>query len=252
MSPKLKLGLALFLLGFAGVLSMLTVIIPMDNLPKEVLDKISPETLRWLVLLNPSVLLLISIIIGTLLYDKVGLKVPTLSSVLKIEESEIKFTEQIKYGIGLGLLAGILITLVAGIFQSSLPQEFIELGKKIKVTPLARFLYGGLTEELLMRYGFMTLMVWVVFKITKKLNPSTYWTGILLAGLLFALGHFPVVFQAVSEPSLSLLIYVLIGNSLAGIFFGYLYWKKGLEAAFIAHIFAHVAMLSGESLFHLG
>ena len=252
MSPKLKLGLALFLLGFAGVLSMLTVSIPMDNLPKEVLDKISPETLRWLVLLNPSVLLLISIIIGTLLYDKVGLKVPTLSSVLKIEEPEIKFTEQIKYGIGLGLLAGILITLVAGIFQSSLPHEFLELGKKIKVTPLARFLYGGLTEELLMRYGFMTLMVWVVYKITKKLNPATYWTGILLAGLLFALGHFPVVFQAVSEPSLSLLTYVLIGNSLAGIFFGYLYWKKGLEAAFIAHIFAHVAMLSGESLFHLG
>jgi hypothetical protein len=56
-------------------------------------------------------------------------------------------------------------------------------------------------------------------------------------------------FNAVQNPTILLLTYVLIGNSIAGLFFSWLYWKKGLEAAFIGHIFAHVAMIIGEQVF---
>lgn len=252
MSKKIKLGLSLFFLGLLGVLTMLTITIPLDSLPKEVLEKISPQTLKYLVLINPTILLLIAVVVGTLLYDKVGFSVPTISSILKIEQPKIIFIEQIKFGILFGLLTGILTTIIGIIFKSSIPQEFIELGNKIKITTIARFGYGGLTEELLMRFGFMTLIVWLIFKLTKNLSNSTYWIGIILASILFAVGHFPVVFNAVQNPTISLLTYVLIGNSIAGIFFGWLYWKKGLEAAFIGHIFAHVAtMIIGEQIFQL-
>ncbi|HMT71785.1 MAG TPA: CPBP family intramembrane metalloprotease [Saprospiraceae bacterium] len=251
MNKKLKLGLTLFVMGLLGVFTMLTVTIPLDNLPKEVVEKISPQTLKYLVLINPAILLLIAVIIGTLLYDKVGFSVPTISSILKIEQPKIKFIEQIKYGIILGLISGILITLISIIFRSSLPQEFIDLGNKIKITVIARFIYGGFTEELLMRFGFMTLVVWIVSKVTNNLVNSTYWIGIILASILFGLGHFPVVFNTVPNPTITLLTYVLIGNSIAGLFFGWLYWKKGLEAAFIGHIFAHVAMIIGENIFQL-
>lgn len=230
---------------------MLTVELPMDNIPKEVLERVSPETLKVLMLINPAFLLIIALLLGTALYDKVGLKVPSISNLLKIESSEITFFMQLKSGILFGLIAGTLITLVALIFQSSIPQEFVDIASQIKVTPFARFAYGGLTEELLMRFGFMTLMVFIVFKISKSLNPSTYWIGIVLAALLFAIGHLPVVFSAVEHPTLALLTYIIVGNSLAGLFFGWLYWKKGLEAAFIAHMFAHVAMMAGEMIFGL-
>ena len=230
---------------------MLTVTIPLDSLPKEVLEKISPETLKYLVLINPTILLLLAVLIGTLLFDKVGFSIPTISSILKIEDPEIKFIEQIKFGVLLGLLTGILTTIIGLIFKTSLPQEFIDLGNKIKITTIARFGYGGLTEELLMRFGFMTLVVWIIFKITKKLVDLTYWTGIVLASILFAVGHFPVVYNAVQNPTISLLTYVLFGNSIAGLFLGWLYWKKGLEAAFIGHLFAHVAMIIGEQIFQL-
>ena len=230
---------------------MLTITIPLESLPKEVLEKISPQALKFIVLINPTILLLIAVVIGTILYDKVGLSVPTISSILKIEDPKIKFAEQIKYGVSLGLVTGILTTIIGLIFKSSIPQEFIEVGNKIKVTTLARFAYGGLTEELLMRFGFMTLVIWLIFKLNKKLNKTTYWTGIILASILFAVGHFPVVFNAVKNPTIELLTYILIGNSIAGLFFGWLYWKKGLEAAFIAHIFAHVAMIIGEQVSQL-
>ncbi len=251
MNVKLKLGITLFILGLLGVLTMLTVTIPLESLPKEVLAKISPETLKYLVLINPTVMLLIAVVVGTLLYDKVCFSVPTISSILKIEEPKIKFLDQIKSGVILGLLTGVLTTMVGLIFKSSIPQEFIEIGNKIKITTIARFGYGGITEELLMRFGFMTLIVWILFKITKKLGNTTYWTGIVLASILFAVGHFPVVFNAVPHPTISLLTYVLIGNSIAGLFFGWLYWKKGLEAAFVGHMFAHVAMVIGELIFPL-
>lgn len=249
MNHKVKLGLSLFIVGLLGVFSMLTVTIPMESLPKEVTINLSPQTLKYLVLINPTILLLIAVVVGTLLYDKVGLSVPAISSILKIEESKIKLIEQIKFGILFGLFSGIFITLIGIIFRSSLPQEFIELGNKIKITIIARLLYGGLTEELLMRFGFMTLIIWIIFKTTKSLGSATYWTGIIIASILFALGHFPVVFNAVQSPTIALLTYVLIGNSIAGLFLGWLYWKKGLEAAFIGHIFAHVAMIIGEQIF---
>lgn len=251
MSYKVKLGLTLFAMGLLGVLTMLTVTIPLDNLPPEVLNRFSPEVLKLVTLINPAILLLIAVVIGTNLFDKVGLTVPTISSFLNSERSQLSFLEQVKYGVALGLVTGILTTAVALIFRSSLPPEFIELGNKIKITIVARLTYGGLTEELLMRYGFMTLIVWLVSKITKNLSDLTYWTGIILATIMFAVGHFPVVYSAVANPSTLLLAYILIGNSIAGIFFGWLYWKKGLEAAFIGHIFAHVAMIIGEQVFQL-
>lgn len=249
MNPKLKLGLSLFFIGFLGVLTMLTVTIPMDKFPPMVLEKVSPQMLKVLILANPTVLLIISVILGTALYDKVGLKVPNISQWLGIESSGISFGEQFKFGALSGLTAGALIVAVSGIFGQVIEEEMKAMGNDFDVTILARFGYGGITEELLLRYGFMTLIVWVVFIITKNLEPVTYWIGLVLAALLFAVGHFPAVYAAVPEPSGILLTYILIGNSIAGLFFGWLYWKKGLEAAFIAHIFAHVAMLAGEQIF---
>ncbi len=249
MNKKLKLGLALFLIGVAGVLTLLTVNIPMDSVPTEILEKISPQVLKYLILINPSIFLLIAVIVGTVLYDRVGLSVPTISSVLNIEQSQIRFIEQIKYGIIYGLLSGILIIIIGVVFKSVIPQEFIDIENKMKVTTIARFGYGGLTEEILMRFGFMSFIIWIVSKIFKNLNSATYWIGIIIASLIFAIGHFPIVFNVVESPTFSLLTYVLIGNSVAGVFFGWLYWKKGLEAAFIGHIFAHIAMIIGEKIF---
>lgn len=245
MKANYKIGITLFILGVIGVLSLLTVSINLD-LPKEVQNTISPTTLKLLILVNPAILLVVAILFGTTLYQKVDFSVPTIANLLHIEKSEITFIEQVKYGIGLGIITGVLTTLMGIIFKSSIPKEFIEMGEKIKLTSFARFTYGGFTEEILMRFGFMTLVVWIVFKITKKLENQVYWIGIILATLLFAVGHLPAVYTAVQNPTFDLIIYIIIGNSIAGVFFGWLYWKKGLEAAFIAHIFAHMVMLLAE------
>lgn len=243
MKQKLTLGLTLFGLGILGILTLLTTTLPLDSLPKEVLEKIPPTTLQWIILINPVIMLLIAVVIGTFLHEKVNLSVPTVSRLLGIATADLSFKEQLTSGAIWGTLAGVLTSLLGIISQSYLPSAFVQLGEKLQVTPLARFGYGGITEELLIRYGFMTLFVWLVSLITKQLTNSTYWIGIIVSSLLFALGHFPIVYQAVPNPSLFLLMYVLLGNIIAGLFLGWLYWKKGLEAAMIGHIFAHIMML---------
>lgn len=251
MAHKFKLGIVLFLLGTIGVLSMLTVEIPMGELPKAITDRFTPQEIKLLTLINPLLLMIIGVLIGTALHDKVNLKIPSIKAFLKIEPAHVSFKEQLKGGVFIGIIAGVLITGVAAFFQSFLPAEFIALGSKIQITPAARLLYGGITEELLMRYGFMTLVVWIVFKISKRLQNSTYILGILMSSLLFAAGHLPVVFNAVADPGVMLIAYVIIGNAAAGILFGWLYWKKGLEAAMIGHMTAHLVMMAGENILNL-
>jgi membrane protease YdiL (CAAX protease family) len=244
MKLKLKLGLILFALGFLGVLSLLTATIP---LPDE-FAQLPPVVSNMLILLNPTLLLFASVVVGTILYDKVNFTVPAISSLLKKENAKTIFVQQSKYGIPLGFLAGVMIVLVAWVFNLIIPHEFEALGSQLQLTLLVRFGYGGITEELLLRFGIMTLLVWIMFKLTKKLNSPIYWIGIAVSTLLFALGHFPVAFASVSTPSFTLLTYILIGNSIGGLVFGWLYWKKGFEAACIAHIFTHVAIVLGGLL----
>ena len=251
MTNNLKLGITLFVLGSIGVLSMLTVNIPLDSLPKIVTEKYSPLQLKWLLLINPTFLTIIAILIGVALHEKVKLNTPIIKNFLKIEESSFSLIDQIKSGVIFGIVSGIIITAIAAFYQSILPAEFVALGAKIDITPTARLLYGGITEELLMRFGFMTLFVWIVFKISKSLSNYTYIIGILLSSLLFAAGHLPVVFNAVAEPSAMLISYIILGNASAGILFGWQYWKRGLEAAMIAHMFAHMTMMLGEYFLNL-
>lgn len=246
---KRKLGLILFGLGMLGVLSVLTMNLPLppDQLA-ELNERFSPLQIKLITVANPTFLLIVFTIIGTLLYDKLNFKLPIIESWAGIENVDYSIPDIIKFGIGGGVLAGVLLCLVTLFFLPYFPTEFIELGERLQPTLAARFLYGGITEEILMRFGLMTLIVWICSKIFKGKKPIVYWIGILLVSILFGLGHFPVAYMAVENPSAALLTYVVVGNALGGIIFGWLYWKHGLESAFLAHIFTHVVLVLAQPL----
>ena len=244
-----KLGLALFLIGCTGVLSILTINLPIpEAMMEKVLEEFTPEQFKLLSLLNPLVLLIAMVVAGTVLHRKVNLAVPLLSNGLGLTSEKVDLASIVKSGVIGGLVAGGLMGLVGLLFYPLLPAQFIEFGEKVELSLAARFLYGGLTEEILMRYGWMTIIVFVVAKIIKGLPDKVYWIGILVAALIFAAGHLPIASLSGAPLTTSLFAYIILGNVIGGIVFGWLYWKKGLEAAFVAHIFAHVAMLATEPL----
>lgn len=245
----LSIGLVLFVLGLLGILSMLTMDI---SLPAEVeallLEKFTTDQLKWVMLINPTILLIIAVVVGNLVYAKVNLQLPIITNLIGIDKQTISLNPIVLYGIAGGFLAGILLVAIGEIYKPMLPEEFMELGEKVKPTLLMRFLYGGITEEILLRFGFMSLITWVLYKVFNNLSDKVYWIGLVLTAILFALAHLPIAFQSVQEPSSGLISYILLGNSIGGIIFGWLYWKKGLESAFIAHIITHVVMVSVEMI----
>ncbi len=241
---RLLFGLLVFVLGMVGVFSLLSMEFTLPEAAANILeDKFTPGQIKFLFLINPTIFLIIAVLIGTFLHDKVNLDAPVIKTLIT-KQKAFSINSILKYGVIGGIIAGTLITISSTIVTPYLPSEMVELANNLEVTLANRFLYGGITEEILMRFGVMTLLVWLASKVFKSLSPTVYWIGIIFSSIIFGIGHFPIVFQTVSEPSALLLIYVLFGNSIGGIIFGWLYWKKGLESAMIAHIFAHIVMVT--------
>jgi hypothetical protein len=243
---KISLGLILFLLGMAGVASILTMELPLPPEAEAILkERFTDDQIKLLLLINPSLMLGVAVVMGTYLFRKVHLRVPIVEKAVGLND-HLNLMDIIKFGLSGGIIAGSAISLTGWAFLPVLPEEFLQLSDTLKPSLAARFLYGGITEEILMRFGLMTFIVWLLSEITKKTSNGIYVAGIIAAALLFAFGHFPIAYQAIENPSSYVLAYIMIGNTLGGIVFGWLYWKKGLESAFLAHMMAHVVMVAAE------
>ncbi len=81
---------------------------------------------------------------------------------------------------------------------------------------LGSVLYGGIIEEVLLRFGLMSLIIWIASKITKSVNSNgIYIAGIVIAALIFAAGHLPATAQMLGLSPLSV-IRTLLLNFFAG------------------------------------
>jgi hypothetical protein len=116
----------------------------------------------------------------------------------------------------------------------------IDLWKRI----LACF-YGGISEELITRLFLMTLIIWVLGKIARKGESSPAFpmivAGVVGAAILFGLGHLPAAAQ-VWPLTPTVVARTVLLNAAAGIPFGFLYWRWGLEHAMCAHFFADIVV----------
>ncbi len=145
-----------------------------------------------------------------------------------------------------GIAAGILLVIGDLLFRGYVPAEMSILAQEYGLyTFVLSIVYGGIIEEIMMRWGLMTLLVWLLWKIFKRNQdkPSgwIYWTSIAASALVFAVGHYGAT-AAVAEITAAVLLRMILLNGIGGVVFGWLYWKKNLEAAMIAHMFAHVVM----------
>ncbi|MFC6728181.1 type II CAAX prenyl endopeptidase Rce1 family protein, partial [Natronoarchaeum mannanilyticum] len=109
-------------------------------------------------------------------------------------------------------------------------------------------LAGGTYEEILLRFGAMTLVVWTLWRLRPGPDgmpqPWMVWLGVVLTSVLFALGHLPATAQLTALTP-AVIVRALVLNGLPGALFGWLYWKGGLEAAMIAHFGAGLVLHVG-------
>ena len=132
--------------------------------------------------------------------------------------------------------------LLAGIFvvQAQL-MEGAAMGQvDIKLPPwwscLIASVGAGVREEVWLRLGLMTFFAWVVTKIARRDTPGAgaIWFANVLASLVFGAIHLPQAFQLIGG-SAAIVAFVMIGNGIPGVVFGWLFWRKGLIAAMVSH-----------------
>ncbi|MDF2627215.1 MAG: family intrarane metalloprotease [Symbiobacteriaceae bacterium] len=215
--------------------------------PAPAVPGVDPNTLRIASAVQSLVMILAAATIGAFTAPAVGLRTPVLGAraegqrplaILRRNFGSALWAAAITAASGIALDLGNRALQPGGLTLEPAFPSVLQL--------LAGMTYGGIVEEILIRWGLMSLFVWAGWKLFGRRNQPVaggyFWAGNLLAAVLFGLGHLPAA-TALGVELTSLTVAFIIGaNSVGGIVFGWLYWKKGLEIAMLAHALTHVIL----------
>jgi membrane protease YdiL (CAAX protease family) len=187
----------------------------------------------------------VAVFFGLLLSKPVGLGLPILQGALEGKNQTKELKSIMLPSVCLGILAGIAIVLLSIPFNKSIPEfQNSDVSAPAWKAFLASF-YGGIAEEVLLRLFVVSLFVWITYKRKKTKDglPTDFgvWLSIALAAVLFGLGHLPATAQITPLTGI-VVTRAIVLNGIAGIVFGWLYWKKGLESAIISHFSADIVL----------
>lgn len=148
--------------------------------------------------------------------------------------------------LGLSLLGGFVLALGVAAIDPLFGLPMPEVAKPAIWKGALASLYGAIGEEVQLRLFLMSVLAWGLSKLGGKDSQGQVkaWpmaTAMVLAALLFGLGHLPTAF-AIWEPSALVVARTVLLNAALGLPFGWLYWKYGLEHAMVAHFGADIAL----------
>jgi len=253
MSSRVRLFFILWLAGLAGVLSFqlvdLAALIAKLPAAQGKPLPISMPIIRLLSLVQPAILVGAAVLVGLVLAPSVGLSAPGAQALAEGRPLLPGLRAQLLPGVLGAAIAAPTIIICWLLWKPFLSASFVHSAEGFSrmLPPLTRLLYGGITEELLLRWGFMTFLVWTAWKGLQKERgaprPAFVVTAIFCSALVFGAGHLPIAIALNGGPSFSVITYVVFANSIFGVVGGFLYWKKGLESAILAHALTHVGFL---------
>jgi hypothetical protein len=229
-TPRFFLFLYTFFCGLVGVLSFLpAILVLVEKLSLQ--DMPSTPVLLLATGIQNSLVLAIGALVGVLTSEVSHLKSPLATAYLKKDSLWKALSPQVLPGIFCGILGAIL----AHLFSPS----FIEYLRHLPF--YSRIFYGGFTEEILVRWGLMSFLAWLYWRVIQKKQGKTSSSGIILAvgisELIFVVLHFPLLNLMVKDPVSVSLVILLVSLP-----WGYLFWKWGLEAAILGHTTFHLAI----------
>lgn len=227
----------LSLLGLIGVASFL--LVPLETWVP-VPSGLDPLELRLLATVQPGIVVLVLAALGTWAAAKVGLQAPVVQAWCDGKPILPHLRRQLVPGLVVGIaVAAVLIGYTLLVGQVEHASALLRFSPPL----LTRLLYGGLTEELMLRWGVMSLLVWGAWRLVGRPASApawVIWAGILLSSLLFGLGHLPALIAFLPNPPAWLLPTAVGANFMVGLLFGWLFWRWGLESAMIAHASGHL------------
>ncbi len=206
----------------------------------------TPVQFSLISMLQPLLLGVIVIYVGHRFVEPVQLR-----SVLtdKIENRTPVNTFTIKDSIPFVVSSAVLIALLNlgfdVVFQNWLPDLFQpEFSVPTIAQSLSSIFFAGLAQEILLRWGVMTAIIYVLSTKGTKLNDMHYFIGLIFTAILYAFSQYSNIFNTM-DLSFVLLLRVLLLSGLPGILYGWLYKKFHFEAAVMSHMLANSLIIVG-------
>ena len=245
--PFLRQFAALFLTGLLGVLTLPLLVagqlVRVRQQPG--FPDLPGPVLIALTLIQPAFLLAAGTAIGVALAHRLGLRSHIAEWARRGTPAGSTFRGEAPAAAAVGVAVAAVVVLLDLAFRAAfgdlalrsdqMPSRFAAL--------IAGLLYGGLTEELIMRWGLLTLFAWLGWRLFQRSGdpPRAWvmWSAILVTALLFGAGHLPAVRSLVPLTAL-VVVRTVVLNALAGVVFGWLYWRRSLESAMLAHASGHL------------
>ncbi|HEV2610521.1 MAG TPA: CPBP family intramembrane glutamic endopeptidase [Noviherbaspirillum sp.] len=233
-----RIGILLWCLGMPGVFAVAMEMVPpllqgRENLPP-----------AWILvaasILQSALILALACWIGARLARTVGLGAPVLSLPANSVQWRTNVKTALLWGCTAGFAGGVLLYVAA----AHGPAAFKALQSGPGLPLYARVLYGGITEEVLLRWGAMTLIAWLGWRFgqggTGTVQARWIWIAIVASAILFGVGHLPAVAAQTMQMDGNLVAFVVLANAMFGVLFGIVYWRGGIESAMLAHGIAHI------------
>ena len=241
---KNAIKLALVLLPFAAVGGFFTgryLFATLDaDMQQMVLEQLgSVEVLAIVSMVQSVMYAFVCAILGYLLAEKTGL----------LKSFTIKPNMFVK-AVVISVVCGVLFALDYWIFGALSPEVAASYESGIIIRSMdnwiASVFYGGIVEELLLRFFLMSLVALVIwkgfFKKSKKeeLPVKVFVIANAVCAFVFAAGHLPATISTFGELSLVIIFRCFLLNGVFGFVFGELYRKYGIQYAMIGHMGTHI------------
>lgn len=216
--------LALFLLGLLGVV---------------VLVALAPDAISTVDI----ALLAIASAVGVALAHHVGLHSLIADRAASGAPILRRLRPQVVPALAAGLAGALVITLLDYAFLA-FRGEALQGGIPTYPIPVlvVGLFYGGITEEILLRWGLMSFLAWLGWRISRRRDApgdAVMWGAIVLSAVLFGMGHLPAL-AAAATLTIELVLRTILLNALIGVVCGWIFWRRSLEAGMVAHAATHV------------
>ena len=191
--------------------------------------------------------------LGLLLARKVGIETPVLQRWLYRRETVLP-RGWLRVPLLLGLAIGALVCLAyLFVFLPRIPDWPVQA--EASVPFWKRFLvcfYTGIDIEVVMRLFLLSFFLWLlqfVVRAPGRSGVAVFWIANFIVVLIYAAGHLPAA-KSVMQLTPIVVTAVTLPTGLSALAFGYLAWKRGIEAAILAHFSADLVLhLAGPMLF---
>jgi Type II CAAX prenyl endopeptidase Rce1-like len=237
----------LALLGLIAVLSLLLQPLPAELLAKAPeLAALPPLAQRAVLLANPFILVLLAAVVGAALAHRVGLR-SVLAGTAPAAGWAVITAQAAGAGFALGLVLAAADAAAAPLLGPAW-QALVAAAPGGATATVMGVLYGGVAEEVMLRWGVMSLVAWALTLLLRsQARAVSMALAVAVAAMLFAAGHLPAV-AAQLDLTPAIVARTLVLNGFAGLLYGWLFWRHHLEAAMVAHACTHLGLAAWRLL----